>query len=653
MASGPLDLRGTVRIVDRASGPLRRVSGALGAIGKQSGVMAVGRAFSNAGGAVAAFGSQLSGLLVPLGGLLGLGAGFGLVAAIQGVASRIDEFTKMGRILGMTGQQMRELEFAANRQGAAWATVQSAMFAMSKRAGELKLKTGGLYSFLKKEDKGLLAQFQGAKNLEEQLALAAEAYRHFEKQGKGNAFLAAAFSRGGAVAMAKMFQGGVEGLRGLTNEARTYMGVATKKDRDNVEAYTDSLANMEGAWRGIALAVSRHVMPVLTPLINDLAEFFAGQKTLIGKTVGDWFRDLAQSARAVDWRGVYQGVVAAKDAFWQFSDSVGGLRNVLIGLGLVLAAPFLASIAQLVFAFGMLAKVIVASLGGPVALAVAAFAVSGWVIYREWAAVQANLASLFGELGRSARGFADIAIGALMLDWSRVQQGWSDGLGGLGSALYEAFRGHAIFLRGFLKLLDGWFGTDLAGIFDRAFAALPEAGQRAVDAVKRAFEMFLAWIKSTWVGQIASTLQGAFDGLKMPALPAMPVMPRGAPPPVQSGNRPGPPSTTGPAPRVVPQSYTGPVPRIVPQSYTAPTINLAPAIVPTAAPVPSAAGLLRNAGAYGGGETVVREERRATLDINVPAGVSARFDNSDSAQPMFDRVRLNRGPSMRGSEVAA
>lgn len=645
--AGPLDLKGTVRIVDRASGPLRRVATGLAAIGRHSGVRAIGRSFAYASTAAQNFAGQLTGLLGPIAAVTGLAGIGGIVASISTFSSRIDDFTKFGRTVGLTGQQMRELEFASNRQGASFATVKSALIALNKRTGELKAGTGGLFTFLKKANPQLAEQFKQAKTLEEQIALTADAYKEFEKNGQGFAFLAAAFSRGGAAAMSLLLAQGKEGLRGLTKEARQYMGVVTNQDTNNVEAYTDSMANMEGALRGIAMAVSRHVLPVLTPMINQFARFLADNRELIGQKVGEWFADVADYVKSIDWAKVANGFDSARASAMGFVEAIGGVDNLFIGLGVLVAAPFLASLVQLAGAFVLIGYAIGAAAlaaGGPVVAAFVALGALAYVVAADWNHFKEQFTGLVADVKGSASGLADVFRGLWNGDAAQMQAGAQKWIADIGNVLRQGIAVFNGILAGALGGVDLLFGTNyqqdfrtslhmlgtiaesmlaqLKGQFQRsfdaignvgqsawdkiksgwrdAFSALPNAAETAIAKVRTAFEAFANWLRTTWVGRAAAAVRGAFSGIKAPNLP------RGA----------------------APEPGRSPVPA-----------------------APTGGQLLKRSSYPGAPNTGPGSAGHATLEISLPGGMNGKVKNGGAGKPAFDNIRLNRGPAMRGLEA--
>ena len=612
---GPLDLRGTVSIHGRqALGFLGKLRGHLSAIGAKSGLTAIAGGFRNAGTALAGFGSQLRGLAGPLAGLAGLGVGFGLVAAVQGFANATDEAAKFGRTIGLTAQEMRELDFVADRQGANYNKVKKGLFNFRKALDEARNGQGTLRTFLEKSNPELLKQLTNTQSLSEQMEILSNAYTDMRRRGEDGAGMLNAFFGGAARDWSKILQADAKELRGLRNEARFFMGVIGAESAAKVEAYKDSVTNLQAAFRGIGDAIGEKVLPVLTPLLNDFAKWLATNRELISTKVAQWVDETVASLRSIDWAAVGQQMSDLRDAFLKFADAVGGLDNVLIGFAAFMAGPFIASAALAGWAILKLGALILAS---PIGIALAAIGAAAYAATADWENFSAAMKRIWEGVKNVIGGAADFITNLVAGDFKASVDGLSriwDGVGDIWGGKIDALKS---LVRGFAKRIDQWFGTDTVAKVETMFDGVAAAWSTAIEGIKARLNEWAKWLESSWVGRIGSAINkaagvlGRLTGLtpKAAANPAA-----GAP----SGGSGGP---------------------------SVPSVKSAPRPVG-----PRSSSILRNApGGPGGGGV---EKKHAALEINIKgAPATTKFSDASAGSPMFDDVKINRGRNMRSAPV--
>lgn len=234
-----------------------------------------------------------------IGGVAASAAAIG--AAVLKTASLGDEAAKTSRRLGITAEALQELRFAADRQGVSSKLLDSSFTALQKRVGELKAGTGSLYSFLNKTGNEALAkQLVGAKNTEEAFNILTEEIGKIKNPMDRAAFASAAFSRAG-VDMLKFMEAGTDGIAGLRQEARKYGAVISNDAAAKSEVFIDAMTNLKATIGGVGLTIGSKLMPILTPLIQRFADFWASHKQIIStgidkfiKGVGTAFKFLAK-----------------------------------------------------------------------------------------------------------------------------------------------------------------------------------------------------------------------------------------------------------------------------------------------------------------------------------------------------------------------
>lgn len=215
--------------------------------------------------------------------------------AVFKTASLGDEAAKTSRRLGITAEALQELRFAADRQGVSASVLGSSFTALQKRVGELKAGTGSLYSFLNKTgNEALIKQLAGARNTEEAFNILTERIGKIKNPMDKAAFASAAFSRAG-VDMLKMMEAGTDGIAGLRQEARKYGAVISNDAAAKSEVFIDAMTNLKATIGGVGLTIGSKLMPILTPLIQRFADFWASHKKIISTGIDKFIKGVASA----------------------------------------------------------------------------------------------------------------------------------------------------------------------------------------------------------------------------------------------------------------------------------------------------------------------------------------------------------------------
>lgn len=86
------------------------------------------------------------------------------------------------------------------------------------------------------------------------------------------------------------------------------------------------------------------MVPVITPLIKHLTEWIAKNKELIQTTIVDVLTGVAAAIKEVDWVAFIKGVKDTVNSVREFVAEVGGMKNIVIGLGLAWVAGPVAAV---------------------------------------------------------------------------------------------------------------------------------------------------------------------------------------------------------------------------------------------------------------------------------------------------------------------
>lgn len=322
-----------------------------------------------------------------------------VAAAVVKTAELGDEAAKTSRRLGISAESLQELRFAADRQGVSSKLLDSSFTALQKRVGELKSGTGALYGFLKKDgDKTFAKQLAGAKNTGEAFRMMTAKMATIKDPMKKAAFASAAFSRAG-IDMIKMMEAGNNGIDDLRQQARKYGAVISNDAAGKSELFIDAMTNMKAALGGIGMTIGSRLMPVLTPLIQKFADFWAANRGDIVKSVENGFRSFvnviialkpAAQATFEILKAGFDMIVWASPFLKPFVASLLVFKGVLIAVGIATKAW---AASQLI-----LNAVLTANPIGLIIVGVSALIAGLVLMVKHWDAVKAAINSILAPI---------------------------------------------------------------------------------------------------------------------------------------------------------------------------------------------------------------------------------------------------------------
>lgn len=519
------NLKAIISAVDKVSGPMRKINAAL-----RSPMKAVRDVVNSTSG----LGSQIAGSLGPLGALAGAGGLAGIGMGVGGVVKTSAQFEKFRTIL-------ETVEGSAAKAKASMAWVSD--FA-AKTPYELAEVTEG---FVKLKAYGIDPQ-SGA------LRAAGDAAASLGK-GLNDAVEALADAMTGESERLKEF-----GITASTaGDMITYRwqqngkDMVARVDKNNKELIRKTITGIwndryggamdklsgtwDGMWSNMMDGISRFTLAVgeagafdyLKSQLAELLEFmetpaFKKLATDIGTHLTAALKEVRATLAAVDWRGAWERVEAFGAAVMAGVRWVGGFGNAALILAGILAAPLVASLLQVVTAFGRLglalgglvvkmaimpvvatftaamaaARWAVAAFNvalsanpvGAVIMAVMALAAAAYGIYANWGPISDWFARMWDSVKAVFAGVVDFvagvftgdfdralagvkAIGQGLLDWFL---GWGDAVLGIVGSVVQSLTGFDLagMIRGKLRdmaaLLPGWV-TDKLGIDVSATAA--------------------------------------------------------------------------------------------------------------------------------------------------------------------------------------
>lgn len=436
-----------ITVLDRTAGPLRAIQARLRGLAPatltagqnlallRDRLIAIGQtpAMQRLGEATRLVGARLAGLArtaqsVALGmGALAGAAGLSAVGFVAMLRSSVDlagELADTSARLGITVTDLQAYRFAAEQAGASSESLTGGMERLQKGMAEAAAgknqNLAALFQQLRIPLRDANGQIRSAADLMPELA---NAFARNENPAVRTRMAMALFGRAGAALIPMLAQGSAE-LRKQTDLWRRINGVFTDENTPAMDALGDRMNEVKHAALGVRNAIALRLLPTMGPLLERLRDWIAANRDLFAQTVADWVKGVVSALQSFDWAGLVRDVRGTVDGMSRFAESMGGLRNVLIGLMALAIAPFLIAVGKLAGALGgaLLAGLLavgkaVAALGFGAAVALAgkfllvAAVIGGaaYLIIKHWTPIREFFAGLWrGVIEMAERAMAAI-----------------------------------------------------------------------------------------------------------------------------------------------------------------------------------------------------------------------------------------------------
>lgn len=165
-----------------------------------------------------------------------------------------------------------------------------------------------------------------------------------------------------------------------------------KNALQNIAGFNDVVSNLRLSLKGLGSVIAQAVIPYLQPLTQKLADYLANNKELLKLNVVSFVESFAKGLQKV-WGVVTQ----AASAFSVLLDKVGGVKTLIIGLGVYMASDLIISFGKLAASLLTLGRIFFTT---PFGLVIAGLTAIGYGLYK--------LNEAFPELGDAVIGTVSI-----------------------------------------------------------------------------------------------------------------------------------------------------------------------------------------------------------------------------------------------------
>ena len=287
-----------------------------------------------------------------IGGALGAFSVAGIKSAVSSFAELGDQVVKSAQRIGVTTDEYQRLKYAAGQSGVSVEGLGSSMGRLNK--GIAQAASGG--------NKDLAALFKrtgiSMRDANGQLRSATDLLPEVAELFKNNTNAATQARMGNAIfgkswqELAPLLQGGKDGIDEL-NARYQELGLSVDgKALKAGEAFGDQMEDLQHVAQSYGNTISAKLIPVFSPLIEKMTGWAVANRDLVTTKVSAFIGDIATELGKVDWSGVINGVGNFASGLKSVVDWVGGARNALIGLVIIMNAQTITALFGLVASLG-------------------------------------------------------------------------------------------------------------------------------------------------------------------------------------------------------------------------------------------------------------------------------------------------------------
>lgn len=217
------------------------------------------------------------------------------------------------------------------------------------------------------------------------------------------------FGKGGAKMIPVLIQGGAA-IRAMRIEQERLGTVLSESDVGALDDIGDSMDRVSGQIKVQFSSAIAKMAPLLLGILKNMMEWIAANKELIKGKLVQFLTALTTNLAKVDWLAFMGGIQDTIGSILNFVDAIGGVKTLMIGLGIAWLAGPLSAIISIGSALLTLIPVI-ASFGGAllalivanpvmlaIGIAIGLIARAVYEIYKNWGPIKAWFLELWESI---------------------------------------------------------------------------------------------------------------------------------------------------------------------------------------------------------------------------------------------------------------
>jgi hypothetical protein len=387
--------------VRNLAGPvLRQIGAQFASLSRQTGLTRIAAAAAGAGRAFAGLAVSVGSVAGPLAAVAATGAALGLGRMATGAASAAGALSDLAARTGVSVQDLQELGDSARLAGVDQATLAAALQKLNR--GLADAATGGagdLGPALRHLGISMRDANGEIRNAADLLPELANAFAQNENQALRVRLATELFGRAGEQLIPMLANGGAA-LEESRNRFRAY-GYSMSEAAERLAQIDDVFETLQVATEGLSQAIGAQLAPILGPIAQSMADWTRANRDLIATNIGSWASGLAETfGRIFADRGPLERLGDFAASVGRVVEALGGAENVLIGFGVLAAAPFVAALVSIVAAFGPLLAALgslALALGAasPLGLAIIGFGALAAALVADWGGIGSFFARLW------------------------------------------------------------------------------------------------------------------------------------------------------------------------------------------------------------------------------------------------------------------
>ena len=541
-----------IEAVDRATGPLRRISSGIDRVARQTGLRRVAGALGDVNRQFGQVGREGTRALRNV-TVAAAAAGGGLLLLTKRYADNAANVVDVADKLGVNVEWLQRQRYAFEQDGVAARTFDMGLQRVTRRIGEAIGGTGEAREALAWLGLQMTDTTGKARPMQDLFPEIADKLAAIDDVALRTRVAFKLFDSEGVALITTMARGSEE--MALIAAEADKLGLVMGEDQVRAgKAFSDEWTRVRSALIGVRNAIGFGLLPVFEPLLVKLRNLSATAQPQIVERVTEAVQDLGEM---MAWaRGTIAGAVRTMTSWGKAMltafpallplvalvqegvEHVGWFKLAVGAAAAALSSKLLVAILGL---FGPLAKLGLVLATNPIILAVAAIAAAAYLIYRNWDRMPAWFKTLWSAV-----------VEAFQVHWAILKTIWSGIAAGVGfirkhwdtivavfdvvwSAVVGVVKAHWAVLTGLWSAViatpgairDAWNGL-VAG-FAAVWAGIKAAVRAGVDGLKHVlFEIdygaiasgivdrFLAKLRAAWASVRAwftDAVRGLFDSL--------------------------------------------------------------------------------------------------------------------------------------------